>query len=556
MFHKDRKIMSNFEGSGVMVLFLRKSRRSKFYSMKHLKIIIAALLVLPALFACKKEEEATTYVKLAEVDMYLTPDSTPVKDTDGSKLLTPSFAAGDKARMIFGTSRNEPFDCTREGSASLFKYDGAGSYAETSKKTITNFFKAVYPSSITASNYAEDITLTIPSKPAGASTVTKEMNVMIGRSKTENVQMHNAVSFIKFKVAHEGITAVSFTANSTTEKLSGLVRFTFNEKSGEPEISVKESASRSLTVYSPDETFMPGKYYYAAVLPCDLKSCGYSILYQTNGGYYSVGTSSASSAFTIGNVYTVPETDAKATLIKASAGFTASADGEIVFFAQGNLQYDQSKGRWQIAAHQYDVLGNASGIVDLFSWSTENSAWGMSGDTSGAFKDWGNNIIYGADGNPNGAGIWFTPTQENYRYILRGRSASTVCGVENACYAKMTVAGVPGILLFPDVFIWPLDLDFPEGINSYNAKFSQNSYSAEEFAVLEVKGAIFLPAAGYKEGGVVSGVGTHGYYWTSTGAPLETSAYGLDFSVDNAAINAFRRGQGYSVRLVSTVFNE
>lgn len=58
--------------------------------------------------------------------------------------------------------------------------------------------------------------------------------------------------------------------------------------------------------------------------------------------------------------------------------FTINADGDQVFFSQGNLQYQASTNLWRFAENQYDAIGEANsaisstneGWIDLFSWGT------------------------------------------------------------------------------------------------------------------------------------------------------------------------------------------
>ena len=54
--------------------------------------------------------------------------------------------------------------------------------------------------------------------------------------------------------------------------------------------------------------------------------------------------------------------------------FTINANGDKIFFSQGNLQYQASTNTWRFAEHQYDLIGSDnsnisstySGWIDLF----------------------------------------------------------------------------------------------------------------------------------------------------------------------------------------------
>ena len=67
--------------------------------------------------------------------------------------------------------------------------------------------------------------------------------------------------------------------------------------------------------------------------------------------------------------------------------------------------------------------------------------------------------------------------------------------------------------------------------------------------ISRLAGAVFLPAAGLRNGMSVSNVGSIGYYWSST--PNGTSsAYRLYFISSSVSPYSNNRKYGYSVRLV------
>ena len=78
----------------------------------------------------------------------------------------------------------------------------------------------------------------------------------------------------------------------------------------------------------------------------------------------------------------------------------------------------------------------------------------------------------------------------------------------------------------------------------------------------EAAGAVFLPAAGWRNGNVAESVSDWGYYWSSTGGSysvFDGSAYSFKFYLDSENKGAIRfyseraRNYGYSVRLVINV---
>nr|MCR4811574.1 hypothetical protein [Bacteroidales bacterium] len=264
----------------------------------------------------------------------------------------------------------------------------------------------------------------------------------------------------------------------------------------------------------------------------------------------------------------------------SNAVFTV-ASGRTVKFSRGNLQYQASTGTWRFAEHQYDCIGvdnvnissSYAGWIDLFGWgtsgwnsganayrpwstSTNNSAYNPGGsytnNLTGSYAkaDWGvyNRISNGG----NQAGIWRTLTYDEWNYLLFTRNGSTVSGTGNARFAKATVGSVTGLIVFPDSFTVPAGITMV-GINSAGSEFYDNTYTTSEWSQLESNGALFLPAAGYRDGtGVSTGVsyvGTHGYYWSSShyGEGIAWSVY---FYSVNVGVGIGSRGHGFSVRLV------
>ena len=69
---------------------------------------------------------------------------------------------------------------------------------------------------------------------------------------------------------------------------------------------------------------------------------------------------------------------------------------------------------------------------------------------------------------------------------------------------------------------------------------------------MEAAGAVFLPAAGYRDGLTVSGVGQEGDYWSSSS--LTDGARRVMFNNSNTGdfsdVNGVASCLGYSVRLV------
>ncbi|MBQ0016566.1 MAG: hypothetical protein KBT04_06245, partial [Bacteroidales bacterium] len=282
--------------------------------------------------------------------------------------------------------------------------------------------------------------------------------------------------------------------------------------------------------------------------------------YNQSGTYYStlVNTKGCDSVITL-------------TLILAEDGklpkpFSVS-DTKKIYFSKGNLQYLASSNVWAFAARQYVAIGSANNQIsatnrnwiDLFGWATSgyhdpsdggNNYYYPYSSSSGsgygpsavmaehnllgvsAEYDWGVHNAIANGGNVRGR--WRVPTRGECTYLVSSRpNAQNLKG-----YA--TVNGVKGWIILPDDWVLPSGLTFVAQ-TSYNS----NVYSDSEWSRMEAAGAVFLPAAGYRNGTTVNNVGNSCMYWTSS-VNGDSYAYYFYFS---GCSNEFRN-YGLSVRLV------
>ena len=259
-------------------------------------------------------------------------------------------------------------------------------------------------------------------------------------------------------------------------------------------------------------------------------------------------TKNSSATFSATSATVMPEQE-----VVVVYSFSVSATQQVLF-APGNLQYTQSTDTWSFAENQYDYIGeaNASGSaladkIDLFGWSgSDNPNFGVSPSYdlsyySGSFVDWGTNQI-GADAS----NTWRTLTNDEWEYLLNTRpNASSLKGVAQ-------VNGVNGLILLPDNWTCPSGVSFKSGFHSewgvdYYADYQ--TFTAAEWSLLEAAGAIFLPAAGARDGSYVTDVQRGGYYWSATEG-YSSGAYYLSFYLAEAGLGSQGRANGLSVRLV------
>jgi len=268
-----------------------------------------------------------------------------------------------------------------------------------------------------------------------------------------------------------------------------------------------------------------------------------------------------------------------------------------VYFSQGNLQYQHqdSVGIWRFAENQYDYIGNAnshisqsySGWIDLFGWGTSGynhggncyqpwstssnsndyyayGAWNKNLSDENGTADWGCNAITNGGNQEN---QWRTLSKSEWDYVLFDRN--TTSGIR---FAKATIReqiidtifltdtilintvfnDVHGIVLLPDN--WSESAYILNDANVSGAPYETNIILDNMWQYIEAVGAVFLPAAGDRNGfSNILYPNQMGYYWSTTYCDSQYS-YFLSFS--NQSVNAndrFYRFFGRSVRLVRNV---
>ena len=248
--------------------------------------------------------------------------------------------------------------------------------------------------------------------------------------------------------------------------------------------------------------------------------------------------------------------------------FLINAKGDTAIFSRGNLQYQQSTDTWRCAPNQYEwkgmsnlQMGNSEyeGWVDLFCWSlgAENNYGATSNYQTATyfnktFVDWG--TLFASDEKE-----WSTLSRDEFYYLLNSRPDA------NNKWGVAMIGDTLGMVLLPDVWVTeaPAGIPFVAGNNSlpttelwrdedciqdlapeeieakgyqYRLKkenLPANKFTLEQWEELETAGAVFLPFAGRRTGGVGNYLDyyevTHpdmqyqhyyenyqGTYWTST----------------------------------------
>ena len=265
-------------------------------------------------------------------------------------------------------------------------------------------------------------------------------------------------------------------------------------------------------------------------------------------------------------------------------GLFSVSETKQVYFSQGNLQYQASSNIWRFATNQYDYIGNANnnisqiydGWIDLFGWGTSGYhnpndqhnvnyyPWSIATHAYGsvlnyygygpsinmpspsltgssANYDWG---VYNSICNAgNTANQWRSLTHGEWNYVFFNRT--TVSGIR---YAKAKVSNVNGVILLPDN--WSNNTFELNNTNNIEIGYGSNNLTASQWTTLENAGAVFLPAAGYRNGTIITKPGSNGYYWSSTHGDYTTACYGCFSDSNLYVLDNWDRFMGFSVRLV------
>ena len=214
-------------------------------------------------------------------------------------------------------------------------------------------------------------------------------------------------------------------------------------------------------------------------------------------------SNNASYSFTVsGNISLVANFETSIPVGAINGLFTINANGDQVYFSQGNLQYigSASTPYWKFADNQWDYLGDNGQFSeehgvdrDLFCWATSGfnhgavcyQPWSTNGDANNYYAygslsfnlydqtgqaDWGYNDI---SNGGNAINQWRTLTKDEWIYVFTVRS--TVSGVR---YAKAKVNDVKGVILLPDN--WSTNYYSLVNTNNGNASFNSNTIQVSQ----------------------------------------------------------------------------
>ena len=520
--------------------------------MKKLSIIAALMVLLVTMTQCKKEEQ-------------------PVPINENNAVAITLCIKGNGTRMDVNTNTGA---VTYESGDVVYVASG-GKYVGTLTHNGTNFDGTITDPTVGEPLHFYFLGNVTPAEALTSGTTTS-CSVVIS-DQTEELPV------IEYAPSNETYTGGTTTFTAMLLNKCALVKFNVNTAS---EVATCITGmNNKVTVDFAENTLTPSQEgtgliklgagsgeRWAILLPQDaVEECN---AYSDDGAYTGICASipaiTENAYLTAGiDVNVTTEVNTNEVPVGAINGkFTINANGDQVYFSQGNLQYigSASTPYWKFADQQWEYFGTSTGQNsddpnvdrDLFGWGTSgwdngnlfyqpyctssiildtvqseegNEAgqamgWGY-GPTNGtsnfdnlsltgqyANADWG---VYNAIANGgNMPNQWRTLTGEEWCYLLFQRSTPSgiYCALGN-------VNGAIGVILLPDswnaevcVLNYPNETLFDHG-DYPEDPYSVNTFSSEEWETLENNGAVFLPHAGYRHGSVVH-LNYSSCYWTAT----------------------------------------
>lgn len=544
--------------------------------MKRISTIVMALALVLSFSQCKKNEQnnAENQGEAVTITLDVSGASTG-SATDGSKVVvnpntgTVDFENNDQIIVASGGK----YVGTLTYNGSLFT--GAISNATEGYPLQFYFLGNVTPAETLTSGVTESCSVVISDQ-------TNHLPVISAAPSNENyiasmtdytAHLLNKCALVKFNVTTASEAAICVTGFNNKVTVNFSENTLTNGKESNGVITLPAGNGEKCAILLPQEALEGGLAYSE---DGDYTGTRGAVPAVYENGYFTVGI----------EVNVTSEVNPGEVPVGAIGGkFTINADGDQVYFSQGNLQYQASTNTWRFAENQQDYIGwdnsNISptydGWIDLFGWGTsgwdngnmyyqpyntednyDNSTGHGYGPTDGtnynytltgayANADWGvYNAIFNGGNMP---GLWRTLESVEWNYLFFNRS--TPSGIR---FAKAKINGENGVILLPDS--WNTSVYGLNYTNLSQAPFNTNEITENVWQTMEVNGAIFLPLTMARNGTEIS-YSYWGGYWSAT--PTGTAGcWGLwfwdnDIYTNYNNSNANHKNRGWAVRLVHDV---
>lgn len=188
--------------------------------------------------------------------------------------------AGDQINVFNGSSYKGKFTSLNREPAASADFGGSLNLVEGATAAPAATYWAVYPYNDANTCDGESVTLSLTeSQYSDADSFGDNLFPAIARSSDLDMHFYNVCGGVCFSVVRENIRAVTFKSNGG-ERLAGTMKVSFGT-GGYPEVQSVTDGVDQVTVYpTGGGTFVPGKKYYAVMIPQTLSS-GLKVTYRT-----------------------------------------------------------------------------------------------------------------------------------------------------------------------------------------------------------------------------------------------------------------------------------
>ena len=282
-------------------------------------------------------------------------------------------------------------------------------------------------------------------------------------------------------------------------------------------------------------------------------------------------------------------------------GVFSVSDSTTIHFSQGNLQYYVSTNSWRFAEHQTDVIeenfytlknSKHNDNIDLFGWATSGFDNTTLDSLAVNFQPWSTSDQYNTScpDNPYGYGfslflfdtikndtieieldfsidstnydwgiynaienggsqdsLWRTLSQDEWLYLIYQRKNA------EKLYGVASINGTNGIVLLPDNWVSPSDITFQSGVgDAFGIDYFKikNYFNSSKWHKMQLAGAVFLPACGFRKGVEFNNLNITGAYWTSSCPKQNNPRYLYFYSNYLTLTSGNNPHYGHAVRLV------
>ena len=222
------------------------------------QLILLCIVSSYLLVSCTREIVAPVGQKLSFTASW--PDIEETRTAIQSDAISVWWTTDEQINIFRGNSSGK-FTSDNTEPASVVTFEGTLDIAAE-----TGSYWAVYPYNTSNAFDGQCVTLTVPSvQPSVAGTFADKLFPAVAKSEDLTLSFYNVCGGARFSVSQTGINAVSFTAGDGCA-LAGTVKVSFGQD-GKPMITEVLEGSNAITVDAPAGGFIPGQYYYAALLP-------------------------------------------------------------------------------------------------------------------------------------------------------------------------------------------------------------------------------------------------------------------------------------------------